>query len=583
MLTFLSPWLLLSLLAVPAVVLLHWVRSRRRAVTVPSLIIWKRIQLQTPPRRTRAIVFDTALALQISGVVLIGLALAGLVFQRQAVVSRRVVIVIDDGMGMSARAAPGDSATRLDAVKRFLADKIWPRLDAADQVTLLLATGGPARILTPDDARKEVDRLSPTALASDAVRAAGDAMGLARAGDAVIVLTDSDPPPGFELSGPVAWIGFGGPSRNVAITACQADDRNWLLAVRNCSPAPASAVIRTPDGDRTADLAPDETLTISGTIMLAPDTLDFSISSESDDRPIDNAALLVRVDAPRVFIRGTCRSADRHGWRKAFQAAGAEILEDDPAAARPGDLALFIGAPPLAREARARVRTAILYVKPPPGTYDLWTFDRDLVNADRVAVNRKVAILDNIDFAGIRLPAAQSIKAPGMTPWLRQDRDVLAGSSSDRGAFDAVLAFDPEDTNWVDQKSFPVFATRLLEASRGRRPLCRYDALVTGDRGADWGLLSPETMLRGPGGVAVRAGERLERPGVYETAVSGMRLAVNAIHPEESMKGVTRESPPPDVDLPAGLRTRRTELAPWLAALALACFAAEWVLTGRRR
>ena len=49
-LQFARPELLFAFACVPAVVLLHWTRSRRAQRSVPTLMIWKRILPRTPAR-----------------------------------------------------------------------------------------------------------------------------------------------------------------------------------------------------------------------------------------------------------------------------------------------------------------------------------------------------------------------------------------------------------------------------------------------------------------------------------------------------------------------------------------------------
>ncbi|RMD75160.1 MAG: VWA domain-containing protein, partial [Chloroflexi bacterium] len=71
----LAPFGLLALLTLPVIVVLHMVRSRRRQVVVPSLLLWQQIPLR-PSTRRRRLRLTLLLLLHLIAALLIGLALA---------------------------------------------------------------------------------------------------------------------------------------------------------------------------------------------------------------------------------------------------------------------------------------------------------------------------------------------------------------------------------------------------------------------------------------------------------------------------------------------------------------------------
>jgi len=168
--SFLSPMaaLIAAALAVPALVALYFLKLRRRQVSVPSTLLWRKaiedMQVNAPFQRLRR---NLLLLLQLLLLAALLLAMARPTLWTTAAPGQRVVIVIDHSASMNARADGGQ--TRLQAAKDA-AHRMIDNLSADDEA------GGGAMIVsfadrpqvaanfTSDPAKlhNAIDRIAPT-------------------------------------------------------------------------------------------------------------------------------------------------------------------------------------------------------------------------------------------------------------------------------------------------------------------------------------------------------------------------------------------------------------------------------------
>jgi hypothetical protein len=115
--SFLNPWVAAAIAAVviPALLILYFLKLRRREEVVPSTLLWKRavqdLQVNAPFQRLRK---SLLLFLQLAVLALALLALARPIVQTTAADEERVVLLIDRSASMNAREA---DHTRLDDAK----------------------------------------------------------------------------------------------------------------------------------------------------------------------------------------------------------------------------------------------------------------------------------------------------------------------------------------------------------------------------------------------------------------------------------------------------------------------------------
>jgi hypothetical protein len=153
--SFLAPitGLIAAAVAVPALVLLYFLKLRRRQVTVPSTLLWKRavqdLQVNSPFQKIRR---NLLLLLQLLVLAGLLLAVARPTFRAEVQPGRRVAILIDHSASMNATDAPG-GATRLDEARRAA-------LDLIDSMHSADGAGGGAMIVSFAEQARAVQSLS---------------------------------------------------------------------------------------------------------------------------------------------------------------------------------------------------------------------------------------------------------------------------------------------------------------------------------------------------------------------------------------------------------------------------------------
>jgi Ca-activated chloride channel homolog len=227
--SFLNPAAFLFLLGIPAVIILHLLKIRRRQATVSSTLLWAdslRDQQATAPfRRLKP---SLLLLLQALIILLLALALARPVRTVQVSGYERTVFILDVSASMQAWDARG---SRFTAAKEALSAAV-ARL-ALGQQAMLIASGTEARVVVPFTNDREAQVRGVASLgALDLPGRLTEALRLAQANlqvrgglAAVEVFTDGafDPPALPDLAGAALhWHQFGEHGKNVGITAFEA-------------------------------------------------------------------------------------------------------------------------------------------------------------------------------------------------------------------------------------------------------------------------------------------------------------------------------------------------------------------------
>ncbi|RLD00618.1 MAG: hypothetical protein DRI77_00120 [Chloroflexi bacterium] len=221
--SFLTPLaLIFAGLSIP-ILIMYMLKLRRRDVLVSSTLLWRRLlrdrEANAPWQRLRR---NLLLLLQLLILALLTLALARPFVPAPTVVSGSVVILLDSSASMQASdVAP----TRFDAA-REAAQEIVAGLGVGDVATII-AVGPQPRLLaspTGDRAilRRALDNAAPTAGPADWEAAfALSAGGLVGAEDVrAIIISDGALPETLPpLPGEIRFVGVGGGSDNLAITA----------------------------------------------------------------------------------------------------------------------------------------------------------------------------------------------------------------------------------------------------------------------------------------------------------------------------------------------------------------------------
>lgn len=165
--SFLSPLaaILAAMVALPLLVLMYFLKLRRRQVDVPTTLLWRKsiqdLQASAPFQKLRR---NLLLLLQL--LVLIGLliALARPTVDGWATSGKRVVIVIDHSASMNATDT-SDGKTRLDAAKALAAD--LAKDAARGQGAMVVSLGQETQIVEPftedgDRLARAIENILPT-------------------------------------------------------------------------------------------------------------------------------------------------------------------------------------------------------------------------------------------------------------------------------------------------------------------------------------------------------------------------------------------------------------------------------------
>jgi Mg-chelatase subunit ChlD len=227
--SFLNPAALFFLLGIPAVIILHLLKIRRREALVSSTLLWadslRDQQASAPFRRLKP---NLLLLLQILAILLLALTLARPVRTVLTPGYARTVFIVDVSASMQAKDVAGSRFAAAQEAAMTAASQLRP-----GQQAMLIAAGTDAQVVVPFTEDPAAIRRGLAGLAAlDVPGRLSEALRLARANlqvqgspAAVEIFTDGafEAPTLPELGGAtVHWHRVGQRGRNVAITAFEA-------------------------------------------------------------------------------------------------------------------------------------------------------------------------------------------------------------------------------------------------------------------------------------------------------------------------------------------------------------------------
>lgn len=537
-LTFLAPLFLWALLGIPLVIVLHFIRSRKRRQDVSALFLWKKAAEIAQARRR----FSPSwlLLLQILFVALASLALSQphLVFQG----APDRVLVIDASASMAARDGDG---VRLDKALVAAGDLL-----AGGGRVAVVRAGLDATVVQPLSAdRNEVAASLERLVAADREASLERALDLAASivpeGE-VHLITDQPAPPG--LAPGVGFHPVGGDGANLGISTFDIGLQQAYVAVVSTSARPQEVPL---------ELRQEERI-VAQTTLLVPAggqaNATFPIQVEGfveahitvpdwDALPLDNTAftgsreLLVVVDEAPVPLQRALDAIPGIRWRRS------------PVADRaPADVRILTGADPSGLAAGR-------YLLFEPARADA-TFRqvRDWDQGD--------PLLRFVDLRGTVVGVSADWQVPDDDPGWR----VLART----GDLTPVLrrfetpelrivqaAFHPSQTDMVFRPAFPTLMTNLLRDFRGE------ERLPLGSPLPDGAMFDE------------RPTDRATQPGLYQ--VEGRLLSASLLSAAESrLPGVPAAVPA--VTPPSEAVERQRGASLWLVLIALIVLLAEWLV-----
>ncbi len=562
--SFLAPQFLWLLLALPVVVALHFVRSRRKRLDVSALFLWR--QAAQLAERRRRFSPTWLLALQLLFVSLAALALAQPSFNVGGAPER--VLIVDASASMAAR---DGGSTRLERAKAEAADL----LAGAGRVAVLRA-GLDATVAQPlSSDRGAVRRTLQDLTAADASADLQRALDLA-----------ASVAPGAELhlfSDDLAGVVEPPGSALTFHPAVQLDQTDVPLQ------SPANW------GVSAFDLRNQQIFVSVVSNARRPQEVTLSVTRDGtgEDRPVAQTSLLVPSQGQ---ANTSFPVEDMTGfYRAVIEVPSEDALDlDNEAFAGSRTLGVVV-TPPTPRIERVlrilpgvEVRSVrslpegegaleydvLISSNPPPETLapGRYLFFRAPSEEPRYAQiadwDRSDPLLRFVDLTGVTvgLPPEDAEAAPlpaGDWRTLAQTSDLSPAllRLSEPGVEAALLRFHPSQTDLVRRVAFPILMTNLMDAFRGE-PRLPLGAPLSVDGG--------------------NAGERATEPGVY--TVGGAPYSVSLLSAAESRLETslpTALSTQSGAANPPEEATERRNLGLWLTLTALLVLVGEWLLWSR--
>jgi hypothetical protein len=305
---FTTPWGLLALLAIPAIVAIHLFRRRFPVRPVAGLFLWQMMR-QTPEGggKIDRLPITTSLILECLAALALALILAGARVSSTGV-SQHLVVLLDDSASMAAVNARGESA-RDRAERRLLAE--IDRLGAGARITLVLSGERPSVLVGPAayavEARPALGKWKPEALHHSLGLGIRLARELAGRTGRLMVMSDLTPTAGEDG---VLWVSVGEPVANVGITAAERtispDQGRGVvsLTVANYSDSPAHRRVSVSAADKNAtdvlarelDVPPG----ISSLTLPLPPGLPAVRARLSDDALLRDNEVMLAEPRPRI-------------------------------------------------------------------------------------------------------------------------------------------------------------------------------------------------------------------------------------------------------------------------------------------
>ena len=622
--TWLQPWAVWAFAGVPVIVLLYFLRLKRRTLPVSTLMFWQRVQRESGRsaffRKFRHLL---SLLLHLLIFLLLLSALARPVFERGIREGSATVLILDTRARMQA-AEPGGH-TRLEAALRLARD--YARQTGGGRHIALLTLGAAPTVAVPftDDEKLLLDALaqvSPTDATGDISIAVSlaDSLLAARKGNHRIVLltagaTGSLPKTASELITHT----LGTPRDNVAITrfATRALPSNpetseVLLETQNFGRAPARTEVELAFDGRTIEVKP---------LALAPGERRLDIFT-SVPRPVRGARgwLTAKLSAPDALALDNIAYATLPPTRLnrvLLVSKGNTFLEKllgvdsslkfqfvtpesyQPTMSDKFEAVVFDGAVPPSFDLNT-TRGNFLFLKATPfGTKDATLEQPVITDVDATHPTTRLASLQNITIL-----RAQPLSLPAphdgwdfSAPLRSAGHPLLITGERGRQRI-AALAFDVLDSDLPLRVAFPLLIHGTIEWLSGGQaesvPSLAAGEVLTLPPGkivAPVPLTAPPGPRDSPAQPGITGFFQPQRNGFYQTGDTDSKrwLAVNTFSTAESdLSGggekAVSVSPVPVSTFPASLSSLHGWPPwQWLALAAFVLLVAEWLLFHRRK
>jgi hypothetical protein len=602
----LNPWAFLWLAAAAPVVLMYFLKLKRKKVAVSSTWLWSRsiqdIRVNAPFQKLRS---SLLLFLQLLLIVLGVLALCDPIGRTTPPDERRWVFLIDRSASMQMKDV---KPSRLDKAKEA-AKEILKGCGPRDEV-MVVAFSNRAQVLSPLTAdrsavERAIDAVEPadtTTRIQEAFRIAASAVQPYKS-RTIVILSDGRFEPlqtGSEQID-LKYVPIGGEPRNAAVTAIEvkrpqkADDPYTVFAQIDLF---SKEEVEVPvelhvNGELKAvkkvKMAPNS----SGAVLFEvskpePQVVEVKIAMDDDLEADNRAWAVVRPDRPRLLIAGPGNFFLEKALAQVRDMDAFTAEDFSKASVGDYDIVVLHGTLP---EALPEGRYLILGELP---RWEGLKAEGELAQPAVVDWDRRHPVARMINFNGLYVKSAPRIALPPFSSAVVEAPDnVPLIFAYEKGRMRAVVVtFKLLESDWPLRLSFPMFLSNALDWLRdeGRAQVRPGEALRV--RLADD---ETEVELSGPGGRKAKLTGESGRDVVYgDTDRCGLytvtrkkgtqRIALNLLDPQESRGAVEKE-----IKTVSGQATTGSAIPPivrpywrWLALAAFVLLIGEWIIYHRR-
>ncbi|MDH3452329.1 MAG: VWA domain-containing protein [Gammaproteobacteria bacterium] len=611
MIQFAQPWALLALLSIPAILVLHALRPRRRRVVLSTTSIWRAaLREQQRGLGLQKLLKDLSLVLLLLLALLVSIGLADPRWSTQASEGSDTVLVLDVSASLQTRSDALSTRSRFADLKQQAASIIDTL--AADSRLLIMTSGRAPQLRTGFESDREhlhrqLDALQATDESGRPRAALELALSLIRNRERGLVyfLTDGAFDEDVDFGTPqIEYRVFGKPGRNVAITRFDVrpevgtEDRfEVLLTLRNFTDerliVPATVTLAANRGlEQRVELAPGEkktvVLPVQGSLTgPAQANIDLDDDLRADDRAFAvvgaDERLHVLLYSEGNFYLESVLAAMPNVTVTRLDSLQMDVYQHE---LRGHDIVVFDRiTPPRLDTGRFLLIDALAPDLP---------FHADGSVVRPTIVGRGVnTLVRQLDLSDVRIDKAQRIVLEQRTPGLQRlfwsTDTVLALALLQQEARLVFVGFNLIDSNFPLQTAFPLF---LHESLNWLRPRETRHASTQSPAGESLLISLPaeqlDLVVRTPSGdgmiYPVEQGRVLfdatSQAGIYryERALTQRYFAVNLTDERESdIRPRARIPAAADVAAPRGRGSRAAiALWPYLMSVALVVLLLEW-------
>ncbi|HVE38386.1 MAG TPA: BatA and WFA domain-containing protein [Planctomycetota bacterium] len=604
--TLLNPWALFWIAATAPVVLMYFLKLKRKKVPVSSTWLWTRsiqdIRVNAPFQKLRS---SLLLILQILLILIGAFALSDPIGRTTPPDEKRWVFLIDRSASMQAKdVKPSRLAKAKQAAKEMIL-ACGPR----DEI-MVVAFSNRAQVMTPLTAdRNAVERAIDAVEPADTVTRIQEAFRIAASAvqpyksRAIVILSDGrfEPIQAGAEQIELKYVPIGGEIRNAAVTAIevkkpQRADEPWnvfaqldLFSKEELEVPVELHVNGELKGVKKVKMAANT----SGAVLFEvtkpePQVVEVKIALD-DDLEVDNRAwAVVRPERPKLLVAGPGNFFLDKALAQSLDLDAFSAEDFSKASAGDYDIVVLNGTMP---ESLPEGRYLIF------GELPKWEGLKAEGEVTQPAVmdwDRRHPVARMVNFSGLYVKSAPKVSLPPFAaPIVEGPDNAPLVFSWEKGRTRAVIvSFKLLDSDWPLRLSFPLFLSNTLEWLRdeGRAQPRPGEALRIrlADDETEVEVTAPggrKEKLSGEAGRDVVLGDT-DRCGLYtvKRKKGVQQMALNLLDPQES-----RGTVEPEIRTVAGQTTAASAVPPvvrpywrWLALGALVLLMAEWMVYHRR-